>query len=273
MSDSIKSAIQHIKIDGSLDPNMVVKPGTKPYFPYPGTKKIAFVLIGTNKYIGLVENCIESLRKHLKMLPGTTVKFVVLTDRTSYLPETSDVECYYIDHLPWPLITLMRYYNFCKYDYAFSDVDYIYYIDADMLAVGDIGPEIIGNRVACQHPGLWGQHPQRLPFERNSHSSAFIDINNSYGDYYFGALQGGSKEEFLKMSRVLSVRINADLKENRIAVWHDESQMNRYFFEFPPDVVLGREFAHVSKWFGEPNSATKIVALDKDHNEFRKEKH
>ena len=233
--------------------------------------KIGFVLIGTNKYIELVENCIASLRKHVK-IPGAQLEFVVLTDRVYYLADAPDTSSYYVDHLPWPLITLLRYYNFSKYSYAFDGFDYVYYIDADMLAVGDIGIEIIGNRVACQHPGLWGRKASQMPFERNPRSTAFMVTGEEYTKYFFGALQGGSREEFLKMSKILSERITADLKENRIAIWHDESQMNRYFHENPPDKILGLDFAHVCKWFGDPIAGqTKIVALDKDHNEFRKE--
>ncbi|HRI32884.1 MAG TPA: hypothetical protein PLD02_03955 [Saprospiraceae bacterium] len=232
--------------------------------------KIAFLLIGTNKYIKLARNCADSLRKHVK-IPNA----VIDTHIFSNLPKPHgfhDPSTYHtIDHLPWPLITLLRYHYFTRFATALQDYDYLYYIDADMEAVNDIGPEILGTLVGCQHPGLWGS--RHLPYDPNVNSTSYFkDALQAYAKYYFGALQGGKRVDFLKMADILRQRIDQDLKKNYIALWHDESQMNKYFFENPPDVVLDKnQFAHVDTWFGPVTPNVKIRTLDKNHDAIRQE--
>ena len=52
------------------------------------------------------------------------------------------------------------------------------------------------------------------------------------GKYYvMGGFNGGKTETFLKMSEELSKNINEDLKNNIIAVWHDESHLNKYIID------------------------------------------
>lgn len=250
------------------------------------TKKIGFLIIGTNKYLDLAEQCAEFIHRNIKIddYIVETIVFTNLVGPNSNLQKLKDLmgvdhhmanHYFHIDHLPWPLITLLRYQTFIRYEEVLRTYDYLYYIDADMKVVAPIGKEILGERVACQHPGLYGKPVEYLPFEYEPKSTACIGlpIGTMYNKYFFGALQGGSSTEFLKMSRILRDRINADLKNNYIAIWHDESQMNKYFCENPPDVILGKEYAYVDKWFkGTPlESIKKIEALEKDHEKFRKE--
>jgi hypothetical protein len=49
--------------------------------------------------------------------------------------------------------------------------------------------------------------------------------------YYQGCLWGGKVPDVLEMIEELESRVNEDLKNNVIAVWHDESHMNKYFIE------------------------------------------
>jgi hypothetical protein len=233
--------------------------------------KINFLIIGTNKYLHLAQECATSLHKFVQ-IPDASVECHIFSNCPKVDPFHDNNKYHHVDHLPWPLITLMRYHTFCQYKYDISDSDYLFYIDADMRAVNPIGSEILGNLVGTQHPGLWNVPSHSLPFERNIESTAYIPHQNMYDRYFFGALQGGKTEKYLEMCEKLRHNINADLSRNYIAAWHDESQMNRYFMENPPDTILKREeFAHVEKWFGPVGPQTKIVALEKDHAQYRKE--
>ena len=51
-------------------------------------------------------------------------------------------------------------------------------------------------------------------------------------DYVTGAVNGGETEAYLKFCHLLDKRINQDLAKGVIALWHDESQINRYIL-FP----------------------------------------
>lgn len=233
--------------------------------------KIAFLLIGTNKYLKLARNCADSLMRQVQ-IPDCKVTCHIFTNIPKLHMFHDPYEYHHVDHNPWPLVTLLRYQYFCQYATGLVDYDYIYYIDADMEAVAPIGNEILGNLVACEHPGLWGRPGKAQPYERNQHSAAFIDPQLYYNNYYFGALQGGKRENFLKMCDTLRQWINEDLSKNFIPVWHDESMMNKYMMENPPDVILNRfEFAHVEKWFGSATEKVKIRTLEKDHAAIRQE--
>jgi hypothetical protein len=233
--------------------------------------KIKFLIIGTNKYLRLAQDCAASLKKFVQ-IPDANVQCHIFSNCPKFDPFHDDHIYHSIDHLPWPLITLMRYHTFCQYKGDLVDSDYLFYIDADMRAVNSIGTEILGTLVGTQHPGLWGKPSYALPFERNMESTSYISQHSMHPNYFFGALQGGKTEQFLEMCEKLRYNINEDLKRNYIPVWHDESAMNKYFMENPPDTILNsNEFAHVEKWFGPVGPQTKIVALEKDHAEYRKE--
>ena len=58
-----------------------------------------------------------------------------------------------------------------------------------------------------------------------------------------------------------------DFDNNIIAVWHDESHINRYFIDHKPTVVLTPSYCY-------PGAAyipfhKRLVALDKNHSEYR----
>lgn len=229
--------------------------------------KIAFCVLGTNKYIDLAENCIASIKKYVQ-IPGYTVESILFTNQHRYVLKTHTVDhLIHIDHKPWPLITLLRYYYFSNVASFLSQYNYIYYIDADLEAVSLIGNEILGNRVATKHPGWWGQNPKLLPFDRTSGSEACI--KSLHDKYYYGAFQGGSSKEFIAMCNILSDRICKDLKSNYIALWHDESHMNKYFMEHPPDIELSSDYAWPQEYGSNVNA--KIIAKSKNHDEIRKE--
>jgi hypothetical protein len=70
------------------------------------------------------------------------------------------------------------------------------------------------------------------------------------------------------MCNILRNRIEEDLRKNYIALWHDESYMNRYMIENPPTTILSPVYAQPQNWasFGR----TKIMHVDKNHLEVRK---
>jgi hypothetical protein len=113
-------------------------------------------------------------------------------------------------------------------------MDYLFYSDIDMKFVDFCGPEILGSRVATQHPGYVGT--EGTP-ERDSRSKAYIP-EGSKSQYFCGGFNGGSREEYLKMAKSCSQAIEEDFAKNIVAVWHDESHLNRYFFDHSPETIL-----------------------------------
>jgi len=92
------------------------------------------------------------------------------------------------------------------------------------------------------------------------------------GEYYYaGGFNGGSTKRFLEMAEVLADRVNKDLERGVIALWHDESQMNRYLIDNPPTLSLTPSYCFAEEMMGNPEYPyePKIIALKKNHSELR----
>ncbi len=230
-------------------------------------------MVATGKYIQFVRPLIESAQKYF--CPRHHRRYFVFTNSTKPLytedEESPDIIYIHQKKLGWPYDTLMRFNIYLKNKKAFDGVDYIFATDADMLFVGYEGDEILDERVATQHPGhegrnqLWGP-PGSISYETNMSSTAYIAPDE--GEYYFaGGFYGGSYDEFFNMMETLMKRIRSDLARNYIALWHDESHLNRFFIDFPPTTILDRSYCypeHGSR-VGYPACKPKLLALDKDH--------
>jgi GT2 family glycosyltransferase len=116
-----------------------------------GPVKIGFLLIGTGRYTAFFPPLRASLRAHLD-IPGAEPHFFFFTDRDAPEAAAPDTTVLHVDHLPWPLITLLRYKVFLDHAEALQGMDYLYYLDVDCLAVDRIGPELLGRLVATSHP-------------------------------------------------------------------------------------------------------------------------
>lgn len=245
---------------------------------------IGLCIVATGKYISFIKPLIDSAEKYFCPMHKRT--YLIFTDarsfedRAHYVQELENTDyeskVLIIDQkrLGWPYDTLMRFSVYKNHKDLFEDVDYIFATDADMLFVDREGNEILSDRVATQHPGfeknkpLWGIE---TPYERNPKSTAFIPFGE--GTYYFaGGFYGGSHEEFFKMMDIVTHNISLDLETyNYIAVWHDESHLNRYFIDNPPTRILDRSYCYPEngRAKGYPECQPKLLALDKNHNEIR----
>ena len=237
---------------------------------------IGLCIVATGKYIQFVKPLLDSAEKYF--CPQHKKTYFIFTDSTQNdLLTTSYKENIIIipqKRLGWPYDTLMRFAIYNQHKALFAETDYMFATDADMLFVGFEGDEILHDRVATQHPGfeknipLWGSEP---PYDRNAFSTAYIPYNE--GTYYFaGGFYGGSRHEFISMIDLITQNILTDLeKYNYIALWHDESHLNRYFIDHEPSMILDRSYCYPENGIakGYPPCYPKLLALDKNHDEIR----
>lgn len=226
--------------------------------------KIGVLVIATGKYIQFIPPLYESIKKHF--MKNEDVKIFVFTDGN--IPENEDIIRIEQEHLGWPNATLKRYEIFDKNKEILSDMDYLFYCDADMLFVSDVDKEILPEEnsnglIGTEHPGFYGN--RRGTYENRIESTAYVSQDEGK-IYYAGGFNGGTTESFLEMSKTIKERINKDLEKNIIAIWHDESQMNRYFIDNPPK-VLNPSYCYPESW--NIPFEKKILALDKNHKEIR----
>jgi len=247
--------------------------------------KIGLCIMATGKYITFVRTLLDSAQHYF--CPQHQRTYFIFTDAMFSsgkerhdlallleAPYHGNIVIVEQKRLGWPYDTLMRFAVYHDHSFLFEDMDYVFATDADMLFVGVEGDEILSDRVATQHPGfiknkpLWGDI---APYDRNPLSTAYIPYDS--GEYYFaGGFYGGITAEFNKMSAIITRNIMTDLEHhNYIAVWHDESHLNRYFIDNKPTIMLDRSYCYPEngQQKGYPDCLPKLLALDKNHDEIR----
>lgn len=223
--------------------------------------KVAVLVPATAKYTVFVPPILASFRQYF--LTDCEVEVIILTD----LPDkVSPARALYIPHHPWPGVTIHKFHYVCQYEKELSAFDYVFMCDADMRVVAPVGHEILGGLVATRHPYFYDKTPDQFIYDRNPQSTACIPLGEGRA-YVMGAFFGGRWPDFLAMAKDRAAAIDADEARGVMALWHDESHLNRYVYDHPPDVLLSPSYCYPenSNLPFEP----KILALDKDHDVIR----
>ena len=214
---------------------------------------IGFLIMATGKYVDLANRLIESAEQHF--CTAHKVTYFIFTD--GEVPKKDTIVKVYQEQLGWPYDTMMRFHAYNKHKELFAKMDYIFACDADMLFVSDVGDEILSERVATQHSQLMFK---RGIYETNPFSTACV--NRWEGQHYFaGAFYGGTREEFFKLLKTTTDRIDTDLARGIIAQVHDESHLNRYFIDYEPTTILSPSYCHFEDW--QSPYPKKLVAFER----------
>ena len=231
--------------------------------------KICILTIATNKYLQFVEKLYEDISE--KFCPGAEISCLLFTDHE--IEESGDnVRVHYIDHEPWPMPTLKRYNYFVKEKDFILEHDYCFYFDADMRIDEVVEmDEVCRDLVATRHGYQSLMDPSSQSFDRNPKSLACVPLDEKTVTYYAGGFNGGKTEVFMGMAETIAERVNKDLEKNVVALWHDESHMNRYLIDNPPTLDLDPTYCYAEEFIGTnyPYKPGKIIALKKNHNELR----
>lgn len=226
---------------------------------------IGLLIVATGKYIEFVAPLIQSAEKHF--CRNHKVTYFIFTDGDA--PKSENVVTINQKRLGWPYDTMMRFAMYADAKERIQCMDYVFACDADMLFVDTVGDEILGDRVGTLHPGFVGS---KGTYETRNASTAYIP--NNQGKYYFaGGFNGGKTEEFVHMAHTMTQNIKRDLENGIVAVWHDESHLNRYYVNNEPTVILSPSYCmpdypdHMKgPWSKYPR---KLLALVKNHSEYR----
>lgn len=235
---------------------------------------VLIFIAATGKYFSYTEELIASAEKYF--LPGIEKLYVVCTDNQS-VAQKINVFHHYTPHLPWPLGTLLRYHHYLRYiqkNESFLNkfnINYIYHIDADVLFVNKILPEDVFHKlIGVQHCG----YTQAVgPVEKRKQSACFTPICNTY---FGGSFTGGDKENYINFIKNVVSLIDADLKNNIIPTFHDESVINYIFNrEYPTILPISFHYpghnAYLMNMLKNNEINPKIMLLEKNNpDEFRK---
>ena len=234
--------------------------------------KTALVLIATGDYYrAAARRLIETSRKYF--VPHDVILF---TDRPSV--NKGDTEwpvkkVVQTEALGYPRATLMRYHTVLTEKRLLSEYDYIFYSDVDMLFVGEVQEiDIFSDGItATEHPGYVGL--AGTP-ETDPRSAAFCPRVRTY---FCGGFNGGTSTAYLAMAETIRLGVDADDLKGVMAIWHDESHLNRYLFNNPPAKILspaycfpqdeyespGGSYAKIWKRARRQPGAPKLIALEK----------
>lgn len=225
--------------------------------------KIALCVFATGRYQEFLPQLRDSAREFF--LPDDHPDLVAFTDGDS-IPDGYDRH-YQVPHLKWPYGTLYRHRWLLERERDLRAYDYVYLCDVDLRFIKPIGEEIIGRLVVVQHAGHIGKSTVSLPYIRNRKSAGYVKVGLGIG-YYAGGFQGGTSQKYIRVCRKIDEMVQQDERHGCIADWHDESYLNSYLVQHPPQVVLSPDYCW-SELTLERRPTAKIIALHKDHAAFR----
>ena len=236
--------------------------------------RVILNVIATNKYVYFLDGIIESTDSFLFKNSDITVMVHTNMDISAFEKNHSDKRIHIlknqIDHEPWPFTTLKRFHYFLSIKEKILEYDFSFYIDVDSLFSSEISDEILPDKgmVGTIHPCLFDGPGSP---ERNPASRAYIPWGSN-NRYFCGGFFGGDSSSFVNTSEMIKRNIDLDLEDGVVAVWHDESHINRFFFDNPPSVVLDNHFCAAEEQMNLYPDA-KVCFLDKSrrggHDFFR----
>ena len=233
-----------------------------------GVFKVGLNIVAIAKYIKFLQPLITSADKFF--MTDHNVTYFVISD---HLDEVAKVKTH--RHVVsimeksqgWPNNTLVRFQFINKHRDAYYEMDFLYQVDVDMKFVFKFNSEALGKRAGTLHPYFYTRQRRSFTYDRNPKSTAYV--NRSEGEYYFaGGVFGGCRKEVITMADTIVKNILTDLRKyNYIALWHDESHLNRYFIDHPPTKILSPEYCYPEgvKW----PIKQRLLALNKNKQEIR----
>lgn len=194
--------------------------------------KIAILYICTGKYNQFFKGFYESAERYF--LPNQAEKeYFVFTDDLDLI-RADNVHLNYKKCEGFPKDSLFRFDLFLSVKEELEKFDFCFFFNANMLFVDKVGEEILPEKnglMAVTHPGYYNRPAFLYPFERRLKSTAYIPPFKDEYRYYMGSLNGGKTVDYLKLVKSCSDNIHKDLDNGIIAIFHDESHLNKYMFE------------------------------------------
>lgn len=225
--------------------------------------KIAILYICTGKYHVFFKDFYKSCEKFF--IPETDKTYIVFSDHKE-LEEFPKVHFVYKECEGFPKDSLYRFRTFLTVEKELQNYDYVFFFNSNMKFVAQVDdgvlPRAEDGYLCCldaDYDKVY-PHPSFYPYERRKQSKAYVPRGRSSYRYYHAGVNGGRTNEYLDMCRALKVNIEQDNQNGIIAIYHDESHINKYFTEHPC-LSLHKEYGTAE---GTPNQInTKIIIVDK----------
>lgn len=203
--------------------------------------KIGIITIATGRYSMYIQELVETAEN--LFLTDHDRKYFIYTDsdieQLGSFKGSEKIIKIHQDKLGWPYDSMMRFHMFDKEKKLLSEMDYLFFMNANMKIVDIVDESILPKDNECGinstiHPGYYrNKNPYNYPYERDSESEFYIGYGSG-SSYYQGCFNGGRSADFLNMSLILKNKMDKDIKNKIIPVWHDESALNWYLVDKDP---------------------------------------
>lgn len=240
--------------------------------------KIAILYICTGNYSVFWKDFYQSCEKYF--YPKEQKHYFVFSDKQEIISQGNSIEnvdVFFQRVAGWPYDTLMRFNSFCMIQDLLVSYDYCYFWNANTVILREINEAVIPFPYKDKELVLW-RHTTcyddevgvKFQPERNPLSTAYIaegEKCHPYGGGFFG----GTSYGFIRMSIELRNRIKTDLEHGIIAVWHDQSHIERYgiercCIEVPKNIIASEEYADKSSIYAIFTNKDKVGGIGKLRN-------
>ena len=224
--------------------------------------------IATNNYHEFEETFYNSFENYF--LPFSKKEFIIFTDDVNLdFYKDKNITPIYMEHRPWPYITLSRYQKIKESFEKIGDDDLCIFADIDLEVFKSINSIQCEKYFGVNHPGNYYVN-NNMSLERNFFSEAYVDIQNLPDAYKYiqGCFWGGIGLYFKEMIIKLQYSVEKDLSNNVVARWHDESHLNKFCIENIKDFnILDSSYAYPENW-NLPFLEKNIIHKDKNLEQF-----
>jgi hypothetical protein len=258
---------------------------------------VGIVSIATNNYILYWKELAQSLEEFSETEVSFTLHILTddvdLADQISQELKKVTIKIYQIDPLGWPEATLMRY-KLMEEHSSFFEEEVLMYLDSDMKVL-KIPPRNLfescfeTGMALVEHPGFYRPKGFRRvilylfnprifitdlrsikthlaigSWETNQKSTAYVS-KQERKFYYCGGAWFGKNENFKGLVRTLRKRVDDDLENGVVAIWHDESHLNAFISDRRHSISLP-EYCYEISFPQLKNISCKIAVVNKNLN-------
>jgi len=240
--------------------------------PILSLKNVGVLLIATNKYTDFLQQMISSADEFF-LKDQANITYYVFSDKKVELVSNRNIEFIEIKHKKFPYASMDRFKHFINNKEQLLKQDYLYYFDVDCKFVSEVNcQDVYADIVGVSHCGYFGKLG---PTETNQNSQLYLSPD-IYKRYYGGGMSGGKSKNYIELSEWCFEKIENDVSNGIIPLHHDETAINTYFALNEPDLILSPSYhypmsnlEHYKTIWGNKNFKTKLLLLDKNHEEVR----
>ena len=197
------------------------------------TNSIGIYGIFISKYTVFYKDFIQNIEENF--YPGITKYYYIVTDDKNLPTYNNRTFFYNTERIGWPYETLYRFKYFLHFNLEDIELsDTIFFINSNGKFTQNITDSMIDDEyIFTRHHGYYNKNYKDIAYEKNNiNSTAYLPYHkNKKYEYFAGGFHGAKTKNFISMCKTLNENIIIDEKNNYIALWHDESHINKFCYE------------------------------------------